>query len=129
MRTVILILALMAAMATGATAATNNIQEDACVATTNVWQILPLDNPEDAFVMATTNVWQILPLDNQEDAFVMATTNVFKMFTAEVITHWKCPEHGIQWSALGIDDDPYCVECVYGQLIKLLKLEPMEETE
>ena len=110
MRTVILILALMAAMVT-------------------VWQILPLDNPEDAFVMATTNVWQILPLDNQEDAFVMATTNVFKMFTAEVITHWKCPEHGVQWSALSIDDEPYCVKCVYGQLIKLLKLEPMEEAE
>ena len=129
MRTVILILALMAAMVT-------------------VWQILPLDNPEDAFVMATTNVWQILPLDNQEDAcvattnvfkmftndipedaFVMATTNVFQMFTAEIITHWKCPEHGVQWSALSIDDEPYCVECVYGQLIKLLKLEPMEEAE
>ena len=90
MRTVILILALMAAMATGATAATNDIPED---------------------------------------AFVMATTNVFKMFTAEVITHWKCPEHGVQWSALSIDDEPYCVECVYGQLIKLLKLEPMEEAE
>ena len=128
MRTVILILALAAAMATGATAATNNIQEDACVATTNVWQILPLDNQEDACV-ATTNVFKMFTNDIPEDAFVMATTNVFQMFTAEVITHWKCPEHGVQWSALSIDDEPYCVECVYGQLIKLLKLEPMEEAE
>ena len=102
-------LILAAAMATGATAATNNIQEDACVATTNVFKMFTNDIPEDAFVMAPTNV--------------------FKVFTAEVITHWKCPEHGVQWSALSIDDEPYCVECVYGQLIKLLKLEPMEEAE
>ena len=109
MRTVILILALMAAMVT-------------------VWQILPLDNQEDACV-ATTNVFKMFTNDIPEDAFVMATTNVFQMFTAEIITHWKCPEHGVQWSALSIDDEPYCVECVYGQLIKLLKLEPMEEAE
>ena len=122
-------LILAAAMATGATAATNNIQEDACVATTNVWQILPLDNPEDAVVVTTTNAFKMFTNDIPEDAFVVTATNVFRMFTAEVITHWKCPEHGVQWSALSIDDEPYCVECVYGQLIKLLKLEPMKEAK
>ena len=97
MRTVILILALMTAMATGATAATNNI-------------------PEDAVVVTTTNA-----------LFIWTDDNITSYPT--FITHWKCPEHGIQWSALSIDDEPYCVECVYGQLIKLLKLKPMKEAK